>query len=66
VWPLSHIPKAARRPAVHVTTPLTTRAAELKRLYDALGLGGLCLAAVNAAASLYWSLVMRVRRAGLA
>ena len=41
VWPLSHIPKAARAPAVHVTTPLTTRAAELKRLYDALGLGGL-------------------------
>ena len=44
VWPLSHLPKAARKPQVHVTTPLTTRAAELKRLYDALGLGGLSVA----------------------
>lgn len=40
-WGLSHIPKAARLPQVEVTTPLTVRAAELKRLYDALGLEGL-------------------------
>jgi hypothetical protein len=42
-WPLSHVPKAARKPLVAVTTPLTVRAAELKRLYDALGLQGLCV-----------------------
>jgi hypothetical protein len=40
-WPLSHLPKAARQPLVQVVTPLTTRALELKRLYDALGLPGL-------------------------
>ena len=40
-WPLSHLPKAARLPVVQVVTPLTTRALELKRLYDALGLEGL-------------------------
>jgi hypothetical protein len=42
-WPLSHLPKAARLPQVSVVTPLTTRAAELKRLYDALGLEGLAV-----------------------
>jgi len=40
-WGLTHIPKASRLPEIEVTTPYTTRAAELKRLYDALGLEGL-------------------------
>jgi len=40
-WGLSHVPKAARAAVVDVETPLTSRAAELKRLYDALGIGAL-------------------------
>ena len=36
-WPLSFVPKASRGPVVDVTTPLTTRAAELARLYAMLG-----------------------------
>lgn len=36
-WPLSFVPKASRGAVVHVTTPLTTRAAELARLYTLLG-----------------------------
>jgi hypothetical protein len=42
-WALSHVPKAARAAAVDVETPLTNRAAELKRLYDALGIAALAV-----------------------
>ena len=43
-WGLSHVPKAARAAVVAVETPLTNRAGELKRLYDALGIGALSVA----------------------